>query len=253
VIFVAEPFRETFRQLGITAEGIFTNPAIRAWRVLDDRENCTWDLPRGSETVRLHLKRFPRWRGKSPAELEAEGYRMLGERGIATASVATWGTLDDGRSFIATVDLDGFAPADKLLETGLQFDRLMNETAAMAAKLHSSGLHHRDLYLCHFLARCPNGDAAELRLIDAARVRPLPGPLTRRRWIVKDLAQFWYSTLALNVTDAQRDQWLRKYCGDAEAADALKRAIMRKSAAIQAHDARLRRRQPHRNISIPKN
>ncbi len=62
--------------------------------------------------------------------------------------------------------------------------------------LHNGGLHHRDLYLCHFLGRRDENPQADLRLIDAARVRPLPGPLTRRRWIVKDLAQFWYSTTA---------------------------------------------------------
>jgi hypothetical protein len=253
VIFIAEPFRELFRTIGFTPEMIFTDPAIKAWRILEDRQNCTWDLTIAGKPIRLHVKRFPKMPSVAPAEMEARGYRFLTERQIPTATVAAWGILEDGRSFIATQDLQGFSPADKLLESGLPFDRLLTATAEMAAHLHSSGLHHRDLYLCHFLA--PNSDAAplDLRLIDAARVRPLPGPLTRRRWIVKDLAQFWYSTLPLNITDSQRDAWLRIYSGQSEIPESLKKSILRKCAAIHAHDVKLRRREPHRNISIPKN
>lgn len=233
--------------MGFAGETVFRDPAIKPWRVLKDRENCVWELGRS----RLHVKRYPRGAGKSPAEMEAEGYRLLLEKGIACATVAAWGNLEDGRSFIATDDLVGFSPADKLVESGLEFDRLLNPTADMAAKLHGAGLHHRDLYLCHFMARCPENGGVELRLIDAARVRALPGALTRRRWIVKDLAQFWYSMLPLKISDGQREQWLRRYCGGGKEIEAIRRAIGRKSAAIAAHDRKLRRREPFRNISIP--
>ncbi|MGD0542046.1 MAG: hypothetical protein ABSB33_11050, partial [Tepidisphaeraceae bacterium] len=75
-----------------------------------------------------------------------------------------------------------------------------------------------------------------------------------RRWIVKDLAQFWYSTTELAITDSQRDQWLEHYCRQTEIGktEALKRSIQRKSGAIGVHDEKLRRRQPNRNISIPR-
>jgi hypothetical protein len=254
VIFIAEPYRESFRQIGFSAQTIFSDAAVKPWRVLEDRQNCTWEIPMSGRNVRLHVKRFPRMRGKSPAELEAEGYRLLKERGIPSAEVAAWGTVEDGRSFIATEDLAGFSPADKLMEEGLPFDRVLVPTADLAARLHGAGLHHRDLYLCHFMVRFTQSGAAEIRLIDAARVRPLPGALTRRRWIVKDLAQFWYSTLAMNVSDSQRDQWLRRYWGKGNMAEleSLRKSIVRKSAAIGAHDEKLRRREPLRNISIPK-
>jgi hypothetical protein len=254
VIFIAEPYRESFRQIGFVAERVFTDPAIKPWRVLEDRQNCTWDVPLAGRNARLHVKRFPPARGKSPAELEAEGYRLLRDRGILSATVAVWGTMDDGRSFIATEDLAGYSPADKLLEAGLPFDRVLAPTADLASHLHGVGLHHRDLYLCHFMVPDSENGDAKIRLIDAARVRPLPGLLTRRRWIIKDLAQFWYSTLAMKVSDLQRHEWLRRYCsgnplGDMEA---LRKSIVRKAAAIETHDAKLRRRQPLRNISIPK-
>src|SRR5207302_4714741 len=90
------------------------------------------------------------------------------------------------------------------------FERLHRPTADLAAQLHRAGLHHRDLYLCHFMAKI-SGEEIDIKLIDPARVRRLPGMLTRRRWIIKDVAQFWYSTLSLAITDAQRDAWLARY------------------------------------------
>jgi hypothetical protein len=255
VIFIAEPYREILRQLGTAPETIFTDPAIKPWRTLEDRHNCTWDVLVAGRSVRLHVKRFGATRRRSWAQAEAEGYQMLHERGIPTATVAAWGRLDDGRSFIATEDLAGFAPADKLVEGGVDFDRLLTPTADLAAKLHNAGLHHRDLYLCHFLARGAENDPVELRLIDAARVRALPRVFTRRRWIVKDLAQFLYSMTQLPVTDLQRDVWLARYAQQTNirALERLRRSIMRKSNSIAAHDRRLRVRRPGRNISIPKN
>src|SRR5205085_11401166 len=129
-----------------------------------------------------------------------------------------WGKLIDGRSFTIWQDLAGYTPTDKLVEAGVPFDRLLVPTADLAAQLHRAGLHHRDLYLCHFMVKLGEDaadgaatEATDVRLIDTARVRRLGGLLTRRRWIVKDLAQFWYSTTKLAVTDEQRSAWLKRY------------------------------------------
>src|SRR5205823_14972090 len=134
---------------------------------------------------------------------------------------------------------------------GFAFERLLEPTAQLAARLHGAGLHHRDLYLCHFFAKA-EGESVDLKLIDAARVRRLPGWPTRRRWVVKDLSQFWYSTLALPITDEQRSRWLEGYArarGLGSAAG-LHRSIERKAASIGRHDRKLRAAQPDRNISI---
>jgi hypothetical protein len=136
---------------------------------------------------------------------------------------------------------------------GLPFGRLLEPTAALAAKLHQRGLHHRDLYLCHFFAKI-SGDAVDLRLIDCARVKRLPGFLTRFRWIVKDLAQFWYSSLKHGqIADADRAAWLGHYAEQrgVTSVTRLRRAIERKVGWITKHDAKLNRAQPNRNISIP--
>jgi hypothetical protein len=123
-------------------------------------------------------------------------------------------------------------------------------TADLAGKLHRAGLHHRDLYLCHFFAKVDGGEV-DMRLIDVARVSRF-GRLLRRRWIVKDLAQFWYSTFAYGaaISDEQRHRWLVRYAGH-EPSPRFVRAIQRKVRAIGRHDAKLKKAQPKRNISIP--
>jgi hypothetical protein len=260
----AAEYQPMVRMIGLDAEAVFDDPRIVSWRRLPDRENCTLDaeLPdeaQGSRKVRLHVKRYhPAPAGSTPADEEVRGYQALQSQDIPTAPLVGWGGLADGRSFTVFLDLTGYAPADKLVERGVPFDRLLEPTAALAARLHDRGLHHRDLYLCHFMAAV--GDAGEerpvdVKLIDTARVRRLPGFLTRRRWVVKDLAQFWYSTTKLPVTDAQRAAWLARY-GEARsmgerASAGLRRSIERKVRWIARHDRRLNASQPTRNVSIP--
>jgi Lipopolysaccharide kinase (Kdo/WaaP) family len=152
---------------------------------------------------------------------------------------------------VMSEDLAGFQAADKLISSGFSFDRLLPSTADLAGKLHSSGLHHRDLYLCHFFVKA-EGDNMQLRLIDAARVRELPRWM-KHRWIVKDLAQFWYSATQLGVPDEQLIQWLKRYSAGRTVDDVEKLTanIVQKVNWIARHDLRLKRSQPKRNISIP--
>jgi len=252
VIHVAGAFTPMFQEIGFAPAMVFDNAIVKPWRRLPDRENCTWDFVFHGKAVRLHVKRFPPQRGmKTAAEEESLGYRALEIEKIPTAALVAWGVLEDRHSFLITEDLAGYEAADKLVEAGTAFDRLLAPTAAIAAQLHKAKLHHRDLYLCHFLAKLDDS-AVDVRLIDAARVRPLPGIFVRR-WIVKDLAQFWYSTTKLNITDAQRNQWLAEYGRQAETeiTSGLRDAIIGKSDWISRHDRNLRQKQPTRNISIP--
>jgi len=71
---------------------------------------------------------------------------------------------------------------------------------------------------------------------------------------VKDLSQFWYSTYKHpEITDAQRDAWLRRYASRAgvENFERLRSRVRRKVDWIARHDKKLNRAQPNRNISIP--
>jgi hypothetical protein len=258
---IVQPYEGVFRALGLSAEGVFDDPRIKVWRSVTERQNCTLDVPGDVEGgdgkgFRLHVKRYWPVRGVrgTPAAEEVGGIRALERAGIASVPLVAIGELPDGRSFVITEDLAGYRPADKLIaEGGASFEMLLEPTAAMAARLHNAGLHHRDLYLCHFFARLGGqGGRPELRLIDAARVRALPRFLTRRRWIVKDLAQFWYSTLALAVTDEQRERWMADYSARRTGpwAAGLGAAVGRKARGIGRHDAKLRLSQPKRNVSL---
>jgi hypothetical protein len=251
MIHINPTFRDVLNSTGFTPELIFTHPDIKPWRKLNDRENCLWDI---TSNVRFHVKRFPASEAKqNAAQNEARGLELLKLNSIPTSPLVVWGNLNDGRSFIVTQDLAGYTPADKLVENGFPFDRLLHPTAALAAKLHNAGLHHRDLYLCHFMATSGANEKIELALIDAARVRNLPPWPFRRRWIVKDLAQFWYSMSALPISDEQKKAWLAAYAFERKIPDSssLQRSIIKKSRIIAAHDVNLRRQQPERNISIP--
>ncbi|HEX4795500.1 MAG TPA: lipopolysaccharide kinase InaA family protein [Humisphaera sp.] len=252
-IHVAAGAQPLLRELGIDAQSVFDHPKIIPWRTLPDRENCTLDAKLiDGRAIRWHVKRYAPARRKSAAALdEMRGHQLLIDERIATAPLVAWGAFGDGRSFVIFEDLAGYAPADKLIARGTRFESLLRPTADLAAALHRAGLHHRDLYLCHFMAKI-SGDTIDLKLIDTARVRKLPGMLTRRRWIVKDLAQFWYSTLPLAITDEQRRAWLARYAEQRGLVSAvnLGPAIQRKAKQIGRHDVRLNRRQPRRNISI---
>ena len=231
------------REIGLDADAVFTDGRIRVWRTLPDRENATLDhvRPDGS-AVRLHVKRYPPGNGTAAAEVA--GHALLTAAGIPTAPLVA-----HGRSFVIFADLAGYTPADKRVAAGTPFEDVLGPTAALSADLHAAGLHHRDLYLCHFLVR---PDPFDVRLIDVARVARMGNPLTRRRWVVKDLGQFWYSTTKLDVTDEQRSRWLARYADRRGVSAArLAGAVRRKSAAIARHDAELNRRQPARNVSIP--
>ena len=237
VFHVSPKYQPLMRVVGLDAETVFTHPQIVVWRKLSDRENCTLDTEVDGKRVRLHVKRYNKI---APMEAEVRGIRLLQDAQIPTLSLVGWGSTADGRSFVMTEDLAGYQAADKAIAAGLPFASLLESTASLAKKLHAAGLHHRDLYLCHFFVQ-----PSDVRLIDAARVSRLSG-LFKNRWIVKDLAQFWYSTLSLPATDEQRDQWLERY-GD----PSLKNAILRKVKSIARHDQKLKRAQPTRNISIP--
>jgi len=251
---ISPHYKPLIEALGLTAEKVFTDPRIVVWRSITERENGTLDIefPDG-KTMRLHVKRYqPAYGFNTPADEEARGIRALEIEKIPTAPLVAYGKLPDRRCFVITADLTGYRAADKLIAEGYPFENLLEPTADLAANLHARGLHHRDLYLCHFFVKV-EGTTPQIRLIDAARVRRLPGFITRRRWIVKDLAQFWYSTLGLAITDDQRKRWLERYTQQRKIGSGarLRKSIERKSDWIGRHDAKLKAAEPKRNVSIP--
>jgi len=235
------------REIGLDADSVFSDPRIHVWRSLPDRENATLDyVGEDGKSIRLHIKRYPEPFGFM-AKHEMEGFRLLKKAGVPAAPIIAHGFRSNRSSFVILEDLAGYTPADKLLEQGFPFDHLLNTTADLAALLHNKGLHHRDLYLCHFMVKRTD-ESVDAKLIDMARVDRLNSVITRRRWIIKDLGQFWYSTQSVPVNDEQRNRWLKRYCQQRQIRfERFIGPIQRKAEAIGRHDARLREKQPGRN------
>lgn len=249
---VEEPYETLLRKLGLVdAASVFDHPLIRVWRSITERENAVLDhTAKDGSVVRLHVKRDKPAGRKTPSAAEAAGLKLLGAANIPSTPLVAHGRLADGRSFVITAELSGYQDAEQWVARGLPYDTLLIPTARLAARLHDAGLHHRDLYLCHFFVASQGLNTLDVRLIDAARVRALPAWLGRR-WIVKDLAQYVYSTRTLAVTDAQREAFLSEYSTARRiGVETLRERVLRKADRIARHDAALRRDQPGRAVSI---
>jgi hypothetical protein len=249
---VESSYQIIMREVGMDAEAVYTHPDVKVWRSIPERENCILDRELASgRKLRLHIKRFNPSRGfTTPADDEALGIRSLILADIPTVKLVGWGRRTDGRSFVITEDLTGYEPADKLLAQGFIFDKIAKPIADLTAKLHSANLHHRDLYLCHFFIR---RDPLDVRLIDAARVKQLPGWPMRQRWIIKDLAQLWYSMTQSNIPESEMLHVLESYAHarNLHSIPSLRSKVQSKSNRIAKHDSNLKKSQPDRNISIP--
>ena len=233
-LHVAEGWRDVIAWR--TLADALNDPAVKVWRDVTERTNGVLDTPRG----RVHVKRIRAGSGER-AEDEVNGLRLLAEAGIPSPELVAWGSEPPvvpgvvKQSMVAVADLAGYSSADQR-----PIDEVLAPAATLAARLHAAGLHHRDLYLCHVFS-----DGHDYRLIDAARVRRLPR-LSRLRWVVKDVAQLVYSTPATH-----RDAMLRAYAADSSYPLWLLRPLVaRKVAAIARHDAKLKHRQPGRDVTL---
>lgn len=88
---------------------------------------------------------------------------------------------------------------------------LIVRLARFVCAFHSTGLCHRDLYLCHIFYHHPPGEAPEFTLIDLARChRPR---LRRLRWMIKDLSQLDASARQIGISRSDRLRFLLAYLG----------------------------------------
>lgn len=238
-------------QFALDPGRVFDDPRITVWRDLPERQNAFLIAPSDSPgPARLHIKRYKAPHGPEAAA-EAGAIDLLRQSGIPTVPLVAWGTCPDGRGFLITTDLTGMVPSDQVICKVTPATTILQQVATLAAKLHRSGLHHRDLYLCHFFVD-PADEHREVHLIDPGRVARLPVFPLNLRWIVKDLAQLCYSLGEAGVDRQQVEGLLNCYFAQAPVPCKwlLRQLIPLKVALIARHDRRLRKRQPTRNISI---
>lgn len=246
-----EPGREAaFAQSGLDAQTLFTDARIHLWRDLPERQNATFDFVSSDGAAhRWHIKRYLTGHA-ADVEREVRGIHLLRDHGIPTVPLIAYGKLPDGRAFLITDDLTGLVPADKLSPATIP--AALPPIVELAARLHAEGLHHQDLYLCHFFVR-PDEPSHQtpIHLIDAGRVHRLPPWPLRFRWVVKDLAQLIFSLRRLNL-HAEADRALDHYCQLRHPTfpRLLRICINYKIRRIAAHDRRLREKQPGRDVSL---
>jgi heptose I phosphotransferase len=164
----------------------------------------------------------PEWRALRAARargIPAPRVVAFGEEGRAPASQRSFLITDE---IAPTVSLEALALDRANLPVGLVLKRrLVREVAAIARTLHSSGMNHRDFYLCHFLL---NGTAAgggslgamssqrpSLYLIDLHRAQ-IRGRIPQR-WIVKDLGGLVFSAMDAGLSARDLALFVRCYSG----------------------------------------
>lgn len=237
--------RELLAAAALDLTRVFDDARIRVWRDLPERQNCVLDADAAG--VRLHIKRYRSPHG-ADALVEQRGIQLLERAGIASVPLVAVGVHPDGRGFMVTRDLVGMQPADKVLATHPEHaDRI----ADLAKHLHEAHLHHRDLYLCHFMLK-PDDASQPIHLIDAGRVARMPRWPAHFRWVVKDLAQLLYSVEDAPLPMTIAEEMLSRYL---QGSSAMRRSLIRvavkfKVASIRRHDKSLRRKRPGRRVSI---
>jgi len=153
------------------------------------------------------------------ARNEWRGIRRLQRLGIDTLRIAGYGATGRNparrHSFIITDEISDAVSLDEFCERwttrpprasgDVRYKRwLIAKVAKITRTIHASGANHRDLYLCHFLLKSdPDTDRrrpadSRIYLIDLHRMQ-----IRRRtplRWIIKDLAGLYFSTMDMRFT-----------------------------------------------------
>jgi tRNA A-37 threonylcarbamoyl transferase component Bud32 len=177
-------------------------------RVLEDRTNARL----GDLVVKITAD-------PDEARREWENHRLMMAAGFRVPQPAVGGILSDGRGLFSTVALEGQQPIDDVWKT-LDPRRAARAVADLARRLHTCGLVHRDLYLCHLFVKPGTYD---LTLIDLARLRRS----TSHRRRVKDLAALAASAQGL-VSRACLWRGLLRYGGNRK----LAKKVLRKARRI---------------------
>jgi len=148
------------------------------------------------------------------ADQEWHAIRRLKQIGVPTMELLGHGQRGWNpaqlQSFIVTaeltntVSLEDFCGNWAQQPPSLKLKRaLIAEVAKIAKLIHTNGLNHRDFYICHFLLQQASNAKLQLFLIDLHRMQRRTR--TPQRWIIKDLAGLYFSSMDLGLT--QRDLW----------------------------------------------
>lgn len=151
------------------------------------------------------------------ANNEKVALQKLQTLGVAVPQVMGFGKRGYNPAFLQSfILLQELSPTESLEEMcrhwrdtppTFQFKRrLIAEVARMVRLMHENGINHRDCYLCHFLW---NEGTSQLYLIDLHRAQVRRK--TPKRWLCKDLAGLYFSSLGMGLTRSDYFYFMCQY------------------------------------------
>lgn len=158
------------------------------------------------------------------AKNEYRAIKRLTEVGVETMTLAGYGCRG-----VNPARLESFVITDELPETitledfcrdwpekppPLSLKRaLISRIAHIAKALHENGINHRDFYICHFNIQTESAARGELQLYLMDLHRAQIRRRTPIRWIVKDIAGLYFSTMDIGLTQHDFLRFIRIYRG----------------------------------------
>ncbi len=162
------------------------------------------------------------------AGTEWRAIRRLQNLGIESMTIAGYGQRDwnpaSRQSFLITEELENTVSLEHYCRDwpnspppfALKY-ALIDKIAEIAKRLHENGVCHRDFYLCHFLVdrlslRRPfHSNRLRVFLIDLHRAQLRQR--MNRRWIVKDLAGLFFSSMDIGLSRQDYFHFMTAYRG----------------------------------------
>lgn len=233
------------------------------------RSIARWTLEREDRRAVVYLKRhyrLPRWRGLlaslwprrawSPGLQEWNNLRWASSLGLPVPrAMAAGELLGSGlrlQSFLAVEELTDMLPLHEAIPDAaeqlppLRFAAwkrgLIVELARLVREVHRRSIFHKDLYLCHFYIPQSTIEKPPIDWRDAVWMIDLHRLATHRFthawWLIKDLAQFLYSSAVTGITDRDRLWFWRCYWGDRRALRGriVQRCVRAKARLYQRHN-----------------
>jgi hypothetical protein len=255
--FVDKDFADCFAKMGLDSiDKIFAfeggkdlhkeNLSRFRRRIMFETENpkTVLFLKRYQDTpVRVQIKNWLNRRKRisvMACDMEpAENLRKLGINTPRTIAFGQeWAGLFEKRSFIITEQI----PDSVSLEKNLPREHaLILKLASFVRKFHETGFRHRDLYLCHIFC----DSQMQFTLIDLARVfKPL---FFAKKYLVKDLAQLYYSSPGNVITTTDRLRFFLTYLQKKKLSysdKAMIKKIVAKARQMAKHDKKHNRTVP---------
>lgn len=190
------------------------------------------------------------------AATEFQAIKFLNSIAVPTMTVAAFG--ERGRnparreSFLVTEDLsptvslEDFCAQWRHNPPDIKFKRqLISQIALIARQMHTSGICHRDFYLCHFLLRSLSGGQVDTTQPPQLWVIDLHRALIRKRlptrWVIKDLAGLLFSSLDIGLTRTDLCRFVKVYSAQTlseafKSNNSIWPAVVKKARRIERRD-----------------